>query len=227
MTRAEDGATSLFGVSRYFPLTFSNGRRPSTDLMNIHVDSGRRPRRLSSTSVVALIVAALGTTLLAQEGRPRGRDGEREGGFMRMNPLFAALDANGDGVIDEEELKNATVALKKLDRNNDGKLTSDEVRPAFGRGGPGQPGGGRGGPPAGAENVDEVVNRMLQFDKDADGRLSKDEVPERMQGMFERGDTNRDGFLSRDELVRLARTQSENRGREGTREGGPRNDERR
>ena len=75
--------------------------------------------------------------------------------------------------------------------------------------------------------MDEVVNRMLQFDKNADGRLSKDEVPERMQGMFERGDTNGDGFLSRDELVLLARIQSENRGREGTRDGGPRNHERR
>ncbi len=28
--------------------------------------------------------------------------------MARMNPLFAALDANGDGVIDKLELANAT-----------------------------------------------------------------------------------------------------------------------
>jgi Ca2+-binding EF-hand superfamily protein len=140
----------------------------------------------------------------------------REGGMPpQMNPIFAALDTNGDGVIDEQEMANAPAALKKLDRNGDGKLTEDEVRPQFGRGGPGGPGGpgGRGGPGPGAVNVDEIVARMLQFDKNADGKLSKDELPERMVGMMERGDTNHDGFLTRDELVVLARAQAQPQGR--------------
>ena len=191
--------------------------------MKISSERCRQARPLFCSGLVLAIIA-LGAHLVAQENRPGGREGEREGGFMRMNPLFAALDANGDGVIDEEELKNATAALKKLDRNKDGRLTEDEVRPAFGRG-PGQL-GGRGGPGLGAANVDEVVNRLLQFDKNADGRLSKDELPERMQGMFQRGDTNHDGFLSRDELVQLARVQAENRARDEARDE-PRSDERR
>jgi Ca2+-binding EF-hand superfamily protein len=41
---------------------------------------------------------------------------------------MAALDANHDGVIDEEEIKNAPAALRKLDKNGDGKLTLDELR---------------------------------------------------------------------------------------------------
>lgn len=159
------------------------------------------PRTVFRGSLPLLASAWLALVSVAQE---RGR----EGGGPRMNPLFAALDANGDGVIDEAELQNATAALKKLDRNNDGKLTEEEVRPAFGRGGPGGP-GGRGGGPGGAA-VDEIVNRMLQFDKNGDGRLAKDELPERMQRMLERGDTNKDGFLSRDELIQLARAQVEN-----------------
>lgn len=48
--------------------------------------------------------------------------------------IFAALDANGDGVIDAQEINNAPAALRKLDKNGDGKLTRDEVRPAGGKG---------------------------------------------------------------------------------------------
>lgn len=176
---------------------------------------------LGGLSALALTLA---TAVMAQERRPEGerrQEGERrfegergrEGGMARMNPIFAALDTNGDGVIDEKELANAVVALKKLDKNGDGKITEDEVRPNFGpRGGPGGP-GGRGGP----VNVDEVVNRMLQMDKNGDGKLSKDELPERMAGMMERGDTNKDGFLSRDELVALAREQAQRGGPGGER----------
>ncbi len=161
------------------------------------------------------LAAMLVLTSTAQDRRPEGGRG-RDGGPPRMNPMFAALDANGDGTIDAAELANASVALKKLDRNGDGKLTEDEVRPAFGgRGGPGGPGDGQG-----AGNVDEVVARMLQFDKNADGKLAKDELPERMAAMMERGDANKDGFLTRDELVVLAQAQVQRGAPGGDRDGG-------
>jgi hypothetical protein len=35
----------------------------------------------------------------------------------------------GDGVIGADEIANAAKALKKLDKNADGKLTGDEYRP--------------------------------------------------------------------------------------------------
>ena len=62
-----------------------------------------------------------------QPGEPGGpgRDGQR----LPPPPLMAALDVNHDGVIDEEEIANASKALKKLDKNGDGKLTLDELRP--------------------------------------------------------------------------------------------------
>src|SRR5882724_3264745 len=66
-------------------------------------------------------------------------------------PLIAVLDANHDGVIDETEIANASVALKKLDKNGDGKLTMDELRPPRPPRGEG-PGFPPGPPQDGAEN---------------------------------------------------------------------------
>ena len=56
-------------------------------------------------------------------------------------PIIMALDSNGDGIIDADELAKAAEALKALDKNHDGKLTPDEYRPQM----QGRPGGG-GGP---------------------------------------------------------------------------------
>ena len=76
-----------------------------------------------------------------------------------MPPVMTALDANSDGVIDEKEIANASAALKKLDKDGDGKLSREEyigMRPGGpgGEGGPGMRGpggpGGQGG--AGGEN---------------------------------------------------------------------------
>lgn len=65
-------------------------------------------------------------------------------------PLVGALDANGDGVIDDVEIANASVALKRLDRNGDGKLTMEELRPPH-TGGMGEPAGPVGRESAHAE----------------------------------------------------------------------------
>src|SRR5256884_3414412 len=59
-----------------------------------------------------------------QGDRQRRRRGP---GIMRMMKALSALDADENGVIDEAEIKNAAVALQKLDENHDGKLTEDEV----------------------------------------------------------------------------------------------------
>lgn len=168
------------------------------------------PHSLCSLFCVAIVLASAAN---AQErgARPEGERGREGRPPMRMmNPIFAALDVNGDGIIDSQEIAMAAESLKKLDRNGDGQITEDEVRPAFGgRGGPGE----RGGP--GGGNPEEMVTRMLQYDKNGDGKLSKDELPERMQGMMERGDTDKDGFLSREELLQLARSQAQSRGGPG------------
>jgi hypothetical protein len=90
-------------------------------------------------------------------GEAGGPGGPGGGGQRFVPPIVAALDANGDSVIDEKEIENATAALKKLDKNGDGKLTREEfmgMRPGGpggpGMRGPGGPGGeGRRGGPGG------------------------------------------------------------------------------
>lgn len=142
-------------------------------------------------------------------GREGGREGRRDGVPMRIpNPMFTALDVNQDGVIDQAELANATAMLRKLDRNGDGKITEEEVRPTMSR-----PGG-----------ADQAIARMMEFDKNGDGKLSMDELPERMRSLMERADTDKDGFLSRDEIRKLAESISTRPSGEGRerREGGDR-----
>ena len=70
------------------------------------------------------VLAALGT--VAAIAQQPGGPGPGGPGGARP-PLIAALDADDDGVISAEELKAATDALSKLDKNKDGKLQKDEV----------------------------------------------------------------------------------------------------
>ena len=58
-----------------------------------------------------------------------------------MDPIFGALDTDHNNEIDAAELDRAPASLKSLDKNQDGNLTEDEVRPNFGFG----PGRGMGG----------------------------------------------------------------------------------
>ena len=64
-----------------------------------------------------------------REGRP-GPGGPGGPGPRFVMPLMHALDPNMDGIIDEKEIANAALALKKLDKNGDGKLNPEELRPA-------------------------------------------------------------------------------------------------
>jgi len=52
-----------------------------------------------------------------QGGPGNGGPGGMNGRHMPPSPLMDALDANHDGVIDANEIANASAALKKLDKN--------------------------------------------------------------------------------------------------------------
>ena len=163
-----------------------------------------------------------------QRGGERGGPGGQRGGgdmgrMMQMMPVLAALDADKDGVISKSEINNAAAALRKLDKNGDGELDAEEMRPSRpegGRsrggapeGGPGGgPGGERGGRSAGAGGM---MDRIMSQDKNQDGKLSKDEVDERMLPMFDRLDANSDGSIDKSEIEAAAARMGGGRGGRG------------
>ena len=80
-------------------------------------------------------------TAIAQgPGRPDGPPppphgmGRQGAGHRPVPPIIKALDINGDGVIDADEIAKASESLKKLDKNHDGKLAREELMPPRPRG---------------------------------------------------------------------------------------------
>jgi Ca2+-binding EF-hand superfamily protein len=55
---------------------------------------------------------------------------------------------------------------------------------------------------------DELVKTLMSYDRNGDGKLDRSEVPERMQGLFDRADSNRDGFLTPEEIRTLAKSEA-------------------
>jgi EF hand len=51
-----------------------------------------------------------------------------------------------------------------------------------------------------------IVDRMMAFDKNKDGKLTKDEVTDpRLHRLFDQADSNKDGIVTREELIALAK----------------------
>ncbi len=89
-------------------------------------------------------------------------------------------DVNGDGRISRDEVPERMGRIfGRLDANGDGFIDEDELE--------GMASGMR-------------MQRFLERDGDGDGRLSRDELPERMRQRFERIDSNHDGYIDREEL---------------------------
>ena len=67
---------------------------------------------------------------------------------------------------------------------------------------------------AGASEED-IVARVMSFDRDADGKVAREELIERMKGLLTRGDADGDGALDGNEIRTLARTPASAGGRGG------------
>src|SRR5215469_14489629 len=128
---------------------------------------------------ILLLLALSTSALLAQEAKSKN--------IILTAKLLAALDMNHDGVISANEIDHAGVSLKVLDINHDGKITAYEC-------------GLKGGLDTLGPSPEELVAALMAFDRNSDGKLERGEVPERMQGLFDRADTAKKGLLTPDQI---------------------------
>ena len=107
------------------------------------------------------------------------------GGRPSPDKMFKRLDANGDGKVTLDELPEPRKAmfeglLKRADKDGDGALTEAEFTQGI-QAAVGKPGNEKR--PEGGPNAEQVFRRL---DKNGDGKVTLDEVPEERRPMFER-----------------------------------------
>lgn len=169
---------------------------------------------------VAVIISGLMVGVAGAQEAQEQENRPSRNAFLRMIPVIAALDSDEDGILSAEEIADATKSLTTLDKDEDGTLSIEEMQPTFNR--------QRRRDPANADRADSeegqsrrrrnrdrtaftpptaesLVDRAMEFDKDEDGVLSKEELKamyeERMQ-RFPRGNRNSDGENERPDRPR-------------------------
>jgi Ca2+-binding EF-hand superfamily protein len=115
-------------------------------------------------------------------------EGEKRG------DAFTRLDTNQDGVLTKDELQakgadRIAASFDKLDRDKDGMVTQEEMREARST--------------RVAAFKEQAETRFREADKNSDGLLSKEETQAgmpRLAQRFDKLDQNKDGQLSPEEL---------------------------
>ncbi|OGV51388.1 MAG: hypothetical protein A2X49_10420 [Lentisphaerae bacterium GWF2_52_8] len=162
-------------------------------------------KRVLTIGIIGFAVSS--ASIFAEEGAtaPKGGEGKAGGRAPMSQPIVSALDANGDGSIDTDELGKAAESLKKLDKNADGKIASDEYRPprpSFG----GRDGGkdakkeeGKEPKEGGKEGFKMPAPPMVSaIDANNDGTIDTDELGKAVESL-KKLDKNGDGKITPDE----------------------------
>ncbi|HEX4119817.1 MAG TPA: hypothetical protein VH619_04240 [Verrucomicrobiae bacterium] len=122
------------------------------------------------------------------DGPPPGEGQEHRHHRPPPLPIVTVLDANGDGIIDADEIANAPAALKKLDKNGDGQLTPDEYMP------PRPEGTNAPSPPVGPDGKRRVPPIVAALDVNGDGIIDASEIANASASLLKL-DKNGDGKL--------------------------------
>jgi len=204
------------------------GERPSVDQIMKRFDTdgdgkltkaelpgpmAERMMRADANSDGAVTKEELAESLKRLAGGMRGQGGGR--GMPEPEQVLKRLDANGDGKLTKDELPEPMAErMMQADANGDGAITKEELveaRKRFAGGGRGQ-GGGRGMP--------DPEQMFKRFDKNSDGKLSKDELPPQLAERLLKADTDKDGAVSKSELEEARKKFAGQRGGPGPGPGG-------
>ncbi|MEZ6045851.1 MAG: efflux RND transporter periplasmic adaptor subunit [Planctomycetaceae bacterium] len=140
-----------------------------------------------------------------KEEQPAGLEDETESTLEETGSTTESSE-RGPRNGNNEERRNRGSGNRE-DRSGGEGRPSGEGRPAGengsgaenGAGGEGRPGGGTGFSP------DNIISR---FDKDSDGKISKEEASGRMLDNFDTNDANSDGFIDKEELSNVFKSMS-------------------
>lgn len=152
-----------------------------------------RATRQVSSLLAIMLAAGIATIAAGQETKKAETPAGKAQAATPLRDLFLELDANGDRVIEKQEvpesgLKAFDTLLKHGDSNHDGKLEASEYRALLER-----VNFSRVIPPA------QLERRFKSLDKNEDGKLDRQEFPG-VSARFDRLDKNGDGVLTRDEM---------------------------
>lgn len=134
-----------------------------------------------------------------------GGQGQPKGGGGNM---LARFDQDKDGKLSREEVpQQMSRFFDSVDKNRDGFIDQTEFQAVAAMMGGGQPkgggqkggfggqGGGQGRPKGKGGGFDP-----MRYDRNKDGKISRNEVPQQMSRFFDVADKNKDGFLDQNEM---------------------------
>jgi Ca2+-binding EF-hand superfamily protein len=118
---------------------------------------------------------------------------------------FKQADTNGDGMLSRDEAKSLPSIAKhfdEIDTNHDGQVTADEIRAYHAK--------------MRAQRQSASLARFKKIDTDGDGKISRAEAQAnspRLAEHFDEIDTNKDGFITPDEMkaAQVRRQQASNK----------------
>lgn len=155
--------------------------------------------------IIAVAALMLGTAVIADSQTGMGMDDHMMGGAGMMDGAefdFATMDADKDGKISKDEVTAFRAArVTAADANADGKLSVDEISAMH--------------LAAMQKSAATMAERMIErLDADGDKMLTAAEMMDRPlpAAMFDRIDTNQDGFIDESE-AKAAQDRMMERGR--------------